>query len=141
MSPLERQFDMEPLISIQLFSRPPVYTPGEELVCDYQIDAVAAEEIQAVEASILWYTEGKGDEDMGVHYFERRVAHDQDEDLRALRRFQTVMPNSPLTYHGEIVQVHWCARVRLFLRGKEVAAEHPLQLGVHPAPWTELALH
>ncbi|MDA0658200.1 MAG: hypothetical protein O3C60_05105 [Planctomycetota bacterium] len=129
---------MEPLISIQLFSRPPVYFPGSEMVCDYQIDAVERDQILSVEASILWYTEGKGDEDLGVHYFERRVASDSpEEDLRALRRFTTLLPNSPLTYHGDIVQVYWCARVRVFLhRGKEVAAEHPFQLGDITTPWS-----
>ena len=51
---------MEPLISIQIQGDRPFREPGERLECDYQIDAVAAGEIQAVEASVLWYTEGKG---------------------------------------------------------------------------------
>ena len=62
---------MEPLISIQLFDHQPAYQPGDTLVCDYQIDAVRPDEMQSVEASVLWYTEGKGEEDMAVHYFER----------------------------------------------------------------------
>ena len=65
---------MEPLLSIQLFDHLPAYQPGDWLKCDYQIDAVDRGEVQAVEASVLWYTEGKGDEDMGVHFFERRLA-------------------------------------------------------------------
>lgn len=122
---------MEPLISIQLHSRPPLYWPGDELVCDYQIDAIEQEGLVAVEASVLWFTEGKGDEDMGVHYFERRVAPDAEGgDLRSLRRFSTGMPNSPLTYRGEIIRIEWCVRVRAFLqRGNESVLEHAFQLG------------
>lgn len=125
---------MEPLISIRLRDQGRVFMPGEELECEYQIDAVGKDDIVAVEASVLWYTEGKGDEDMSVHYFERRVPNDEaDGDLRENRRFRTVLPKSPLTYSGVIVKIHWCARVRVFLgRGKEVFLEQPFQLGDVP---------
>ena len=98
--------------------------------CDYQIDAVDANELAAVEASVLWMTEGKGDEDMGVHFFQRRVPADSDiGDLRPLHQFEATLPNSPLSYHGELVQVRWCVRVRLFMKsGKEYCAEHPFVL-------------
>ncbi len=98
--------------------------------CDYQVDAVPPEEIVAVEASVLWYTEGKGGEDMGIHYFERRIPVDADGDLRQWRRFQTSLPNSPLTYEGSIIQIRWCVRVRVLMRqGKQCVYEHPFRLG------------
>ncbi len=126
----------EPLISIQFRRASAKFLPGEILECDYQIDAVEAAEIQAVEASVLWYTEGKGEEDMSVHYFDRRVPADEPEgDLRPLRRFQTTLPNSPLSYDGQIVRIHWCVRVRVFLRrGKECCLEFPFYLGNTPHP-------
>ena len=115
-----------------------MYHPGDELECEYQIDAVEADEIQAIEASVLWYTEGKGDEDLAVHFFERRTPADtEDGDLRPLHRFRTYLPNSPLSYSGSIVKIRWCARVRLFLRrGKELFFEQPFILG---AALTEMA--
>ncbi len=127
---------MEPLLSIQLFDHLPAYQPGDTLRCDYQIDAVDRGEIQAVEASVLWYTDGKGDEDMGVHYFERRVAGEGDEgDLRQLRSFSTPLPNSPLSYNGSILQIHWCVRLRAFLpKGKESTLDHPFYLGTLALP-------
>ncbi len=73
---------MEPLISIQIQRDRPCFGPGEVMECDYQIDAVPVEDLAAVEASVLWYTEGKGGEDLGVHYFERRLPHDAEGDLR-----------------------------------------------------------
>jgi hypothetical protein len=121
---------MEPLISLQLHDAHGVYHPGDEIVCEYQIDAVNPVDIQAVEASVLWYTEGKGDEDLSVHFFERRVPGDAAYgDLRRLHRFRTLLPNSPLSYSGQIVKIRWCARVRLFLRrGKEVFFEQPFTM-------------
>jgi hypothetical protein len=127
---------MQPLISLRVGDPRRVWRPGEQLELEYQIDAVAAEEILAVEASVLWYTEGKGDEDLSVLYFERRTANDLAEggDLRELRKVSVTLPNSPLSYHGAIVKVRWCARVRVFLRGgKESFFECPFQLGAVPA--------
>jgi hypothetical protein len=125
----------EPLISICLEGQKKHYQPGDELACEYQIDAVEASDLQAVEASVLWYTEGKGDEDLSVHYFERRTPADvEDGDLRPMRRFRTRLPNSPLSYRGAILNVCWCVRVRIFLqRGKDIWADHQFQLGSVPA--------
>ncbi len=125
---------MEPLISLCLVGQKRVYSAGDELVAEYQFDAVSVDEIQSVEASVLWYTEGKGDEDLGVHFFERRVPADADQgDLRTLRRFTSRLPSSPLSYSGEIFSIRWCVRVRLFLRrGRELAQETQFVLGAVP---------
>ena len=62
---------MDPLVSIMLCDPHRLYQPGQRMRCSYQIDAIAAEAIPAVEASVLWITSGKGDEDMGIHEFHR----------------------------------------------------------------------
>lgn len=127
---------MEPLISLGLREPRPVYFPGERLSFEYQIDAVGPGELLACEASVLWYTVGKGDEDLGVHYFERRVPADtEDGDLRPLRQVEVILPKSPLSYCGVIVKIQWCVRVRIFLKkGKDVFFEQPFQLGAVPPP-------
>jgi hypothetical protein len=126
---------MEPLISLCLVGPRRSYAAGDELVAEYQLDAVLAEEVQAVEASVLWHTEGKGEEDMGVHFFERRLPGDaEDGDLRPLRRFRTTLPSSPLSYSGAIFTIRWSVRVRFFLRrGREYLQEQPFTLGSVPA--------
>lgn len=125
---------MEPLLSIRLRDQRHPYQPGDALECAYQIDAVDAADIQSIEASVLWHTEGKGDEDLGVHYFERLEQGEVDgQDLRTLRVLCTVLPNSPLTYPGVTLKIRWCVRVRAFLRrGKEVFFEQPFVLGSIP---------
>ena len=122
---------MEPLISIRQLAPRRAYRPGQPLVCEYQIDAIEPQDISAVEASVLWYTEGKGDEDLGVHFFERRTPDDAEGgDLRLLHRFETTMPRCPLSYSGAILKIRWCVRVRVFVRrGKDQVADQSLQLG------------
>jgi len=120
---------MEPLISIHIRRQRPVYQPGDELECQYQIDAVDPDDIHALEASVLWHTDGKGDVDMGIHYFERRTPRSPDDEFRQQFTLKTILPKSPSTYDGEIVKIRWCVRVRLFMkRGKEISYEMPFQL-------------
>ena len=125
---------MEPLISIRIRDQHHHFRAGEELQCEYQLDAVEAKDVQALEASVLWHSEGKGDEDLAVHYFERLLPGDvEGRDLRALRKLITTLPNSPRTYMGVTVKIRWCVRVRAFLRrGKEVFFEQTFVLGDVP---------
>jgi hypothetical protein len=124
----------EPLLSICLAGPRRSFSAGDELTFEYQIDSIDSADIQAVEASVVWYTEGKGEEDMGVHFFERRLPADaEDGDLRPMRRLRTRLPNSPLSYMGAILSIHWCVRLRLFVRrGREFMLEHPFTLGAVP---------
>lgn len=130
---------IEPLISMTIRDRSRVFRPGDELEYEFQIDAVEEDQLQAIESSVLWYTEGKGDEDLGVHEFHRLVPADvEDGDLRQLQRYHVKLPNSPLSYNGVILNVRWCVRVRIFLtRGKSSFFEQPFQLGDVPAACLE----
>ena len=125
-----------PLVSIQIDNRQAPHAPGATLSGEYQIDAVDAAELRAVELSVLWYTEGKGDEDLGIHYFLRRTDEDSDDDmpLTELRKFSLALPGSPLSYEGVLIKLRWCVRVRVFLKsGKNYFAELPFRLGDVPA--------
>jgi hypothetical protein len=110
------------------------YSPGDQLTGEYRLDAPDPTAVTAVELSVLWYTEGTGDEDLAVHYFERMAADQQGGfDARLPRQFSTRLPKSPLSYDGLIVKLHWCVRVRAFLRqGKDAVVEAPFQLGDVP---------
>ena len=120
----------EPLIAVRISSPNCVFRPGDRLECEYQIDAVPPAEIQAVEVSVMWHTEGKGDEDLGVHHFERNTPSDAiDGDLRQLHRLEMTLPQSPLSYNGAILKIRWCVRVRLFWgRGKQTTLDRVFQL-------------
>ena len=78
----------------------------------------------------MWRTEGKGEEDIGVHHFERKVPGEiAGGDLRQMFQLVTVLPKCPLSYEGKIVKIRWFVRARLFLRrGKEVLFDREFQL-------------
>lgn len=127
----------EPRVLIHLDGRKTVYDPGDVLSGQVRIEDVNMPEVKAVELSVLWYTDGKGDQDMHVRYFRRWSQEEGDLplDLTQPIRFQTVLPQTPLSYDGLIVRIRWCVRVRIFLaRGREVVEEIPFRLGrVAPA--------
>ena len=121
-------------VRLTLDSPSACYQPGDRLSGRFQVDGAQIFGVRSAELSILWYTAGKGEEDLAVHHFERLV----DEaarplDLRVPRRFAMPLPASPLSYDGHIVKICWCVRLRLFLtQGQETVAEVPFQLGDLP---------
>jgi hypothetical protein len=124
----------EPTVVIRLDGDGPNYRPGDTLSGEYWITLLAAGQVKAVEVSVLWHSEGKGDEDMAVHEFWRRDADDgRSIDPEQPEPFRTTLPNSPLSYEGKIIALRWCVRVRVFpYRGKEVVGEKMFYLGNVP---------
>ena len=66
-------------VPLSLPSHPPgrerrAFVPGTSLSGEYRMDGVDSRNLQAVEVSVLWYSEGKGDEDLAVHEFWRKDA-------------------------------------------------------------------
>ena len=108
-----------------------VYQSGETICGEFKLESFNPQNIKAVEVSVLWYTEGKGDEDLDVHEFRRIAADEMNwNQFRRSNRFETVLPNSPLSYDGMILKIRWCVRVRVFpKRGREIVGEAPFVLG------------
>ncbi len=107
------------------------FMPGETISGQFKLESFDADDVKAVEFSVLWYSEGKGDEDLDVHEFRRIATDDMNwTAFRRAERFETVLPLSPLSYEGLIIKIHWCARVRVFRkRGREIVGELPFVLG------------
>jgi hypothetical protein len=124
----------EPAIVLHLESGRRQFHPGEILEGEYRVLNATLDELEAVELSVLWYTQGKGDEDLGVHLFTRFSAADGDHlDARQAGRFSTELPSSPLSYQGALVQIRWCVRLRVFLEGgQELFREEDFCLGTTP---------
>ena len=122
-------------IQLTLDSPTARYQPGDRLTGRFVVAPSQPGAARAAELSVLWYTAGKGDEDMNVHHFERIVDEPaRPLDLHVPHRFSTELPASPLSYDGEIVKVCWCVRLRLFLpQGQESMMEAPFRLGEVPA--------
>ena len=125
----------DPAVTIRFDGNGQAYRPGEALAGEYLLESVTPGTVTAIEASVLWYSEGKGDEDLAVHEFWRRSG--EDGELLAPgrpRRFSTTLPESPLSYDGVIMKLRWCVRIRAFLQsGKEVVGQKAFKLGGVPA--------
>jgi hypothetical protein len=126
---------VQPRLTIRLDAEGRTLAPGSILRGQYWLEGVAPEEVKAVELSVLWYTEGKGEEDLAVHFFRRdSLAHLRQMAGRWIGAFATQLPRSPLSYQGLIVKIVWAVRVRLFLvGGKQVVEELRFRLG---SVWT-----
>ena len=117
-------------VTIELDRDPPDYHPDESLSGSWTLASDYEREVRSAELSVLWYTEGKGDEDFGVHHFERLSADEAGwVESRRPQRFSLRLPRAPLSYDGVIVKVCWCVRVRVFWDGGESVAEVPFRLG------------
>jgi hypothetical protein len=124
-----------PLVTVRLDGRRRQYQPGEPLSGEFVIETLNPDDIKAVELSVVWFTEGKGEEDMGLHYFKRHSREEQPFDPRETVRFaaEEKLPASPLSYDGLILKIRWCVRVRVFLpRGETLVHDEPFQLGEVP---------
>ena len=122
-----------PRVFVQ-FSHPDrCFAPSEMLAVRYEIEGLGDEPPCAVEHSVLWYTEGKGEEDLGVHFFDRVSDPDRLPPLAASGDFTTTLPPSPLSYEGVIVKIRWCVRVRCFFAGgRDFVSEHEFTIGHVP---------
>ena len=110
-----------PRIKISLGDERLTYRPGDVMIGQYMIDAVEDDKIVAVESSVIWLTDGKGEGDIGVHFFDRQKGPFDPAKLRQPKKFSTVLPASPFSYDGTMIRVRWAVRIRVFF---ELESEH-----------------
>lgn len=119
---------MTPTVQIHLDDSRCDYAAGDTLAGTVEPVLVGGDvEVKDTELSVLWYTEGKGDQDMGVVHLERLW----DGMLQPMggHRFSVRLPLLPLTYHGHLLKIHWVVRVRMDLRrGQDVVVDEPFNL-------------
>jgi hypothetical protein len=122
--------EAQPAVRLSLCNDEATYRAGSSLTATWRISRVPLHEIQSLEVSVLWHTEGKGDEDFHVHHFHRlSEAQVRRGGLAEEESIQCVLPPSPLSYHGQLISIRWCVRLRLYLaNGREIVAEQPFYL-------------
>lgn len=119
---------------LRLVGLQPCYEPNQPLEFEYRLSKLSAEKIDkltAIESSVLWTTEGKGTDDLGVHFFQRITGISLiGQDWTVPRRLRSMLPSSPLSYEGTLLKIRWSVRVRAFLNdGTDIVAEQPFYLG------------
>lgn len=133
MNAASSQERMEPRVIVD-FDRPSRrYDPEETVKVRYQVAGTGDAVVRVIERSALWYTEGKGEEDLGVCFFERVTDAAALPPAQRQGEFSFRLPASPMTYEGIIVKIRWCVRVRLFFVGRrDFVSEHVFDVGELP---------
>jgi len=116
---------------IRLLGLQPTYMSHDVLEFEYRVSNIPQDSIAAVEVSVVWLTEGKGTEDLGVHFFQRLTGNSLAvSDWSVPQNVQVPLPDSPLSYEGRLMKISWCVRVRFYLNdGTEMVAQQPFYLG------------
>ena len=129
--PTRSQQASQSAIMIRLLGLQPTYMSHDVLEFDYRISSVQQNTISAIEVSVVWLTEGKGTEDLGVHFFQRLTGNSlAASDWSNPHKVQVPLPESPLSYEGKLLKISWCVRVRFYLNdGTELVAQQPFYLG------------
>jgi len=122
--------EAQPAVSVALCRDDAMYEGGKTLCATWKVSRVTLDALTAIETSVLWYTEGKGDTDLLAHHFERL---EEDQIRRAgladEHSLTCELPATPLSYHGRLIRLRWCVRMRLFLSdGREIVTEQPFYL-------------
>ena len=122
--------ETQPAVNLSLCREDGLYEAGGSMTAKWRISRVPLDEIQGLELSVLWHTEGKGDEDLHVHHFHRIVESQiRRVGLADEQSISCVLPATPLSYHGQLISLRWCVRLRLFLaNGREIVSEQPFYL-------------
>lgn len=122
---------VEPALGLRIVSLQHALEPNETLEFEYCIQRISAQMIDRIEVSVAWYTEGKGSDDIGVHFFESHPRSELAKNpLSQPRRVVVKLPSTPLSFEGRLFKIRWCIRLRLFLAdGREKIAEQRFYLG------------
>ena len=133
MSRTAGQERLEPRVVVN-FDRPSRrYDPQETVRLQYHVAGTGDAQVRMIERSALWYTEGKGEEDLGICFFERITDAEHLPPTQRQGEFAFRLPASPMTYEGTIVKIRWCVRVRLFFKGRrDFVSEHVFDVGELP---------
>jgi hypothetical protein len=118
----------EPVVRVEIAGQ--LFHPGDEVGGAFVLPGGPPPDCESVELSVLWHTSGKGTEDLGVVHYQGWTA--ADGTLSALPNpgtFAVRLPNTPWSYDGTLVKIHWAARVRMrYGTSGEVVAEAPFVL-------------
>ena len=133
MSSAAESFRPSPRVTVMFSHLDRHYEPLDPLEVRYEAVGLDDEPPRAVEHSVLWFTEGKGEEDLGVHFFERLVGPERLPPSAPMGQFSCRLPRSPLSYEGVVVKIRWCVRVRFFFEsGRDYVSEHEFAVGRLP---------
>lgn len=106
------------------------YVAGQPITIAWCLRSADPSLLDRVELSVLWQTEGKGDEDLHVHHFQSWNESDLKQlDISQSQLVQCELPSSPLTYDGTLLRIRWFVRMRVYQTdGRDFHSQIPFRL-------------
>ena len=94
-------------LTIQLEQDKTAFRPGDVVAgtIRWQLN----NQVKQVELRLLWYTQGKGDEDVGLI---DTVSFDQP-GLSDQRAFRFTLPNGPYSFSGSLISLTWALELSI----------------------------
>jgi hypothetical protein len=88
-------------LTIEIQNGANAFLPGEtvEGTVAWQLDRPA----QTIELRLFWYTQGKGDQDVGVIF----AVPFANPGLQGSRAFRISLPDGPFSFSGKLVSLAW----------------------------------
>lgn len=77
------------------------FSPGEQVIGTVMWNV--ARQLKSIELRLFWYTQGKGDQDVGIVDF---VAFDSPEP-DGQRDFSLQLPEGPYSFSGKLISLMW----------------------------------
>jgi hypothetical protein len=97
------------MITISIDQSTPQYRPGETISGTASWTELGAE-TEGIEIRLLWYTEGKGNQDLEVvESVPGNITHPT-----GLAKFEFTAPTRPFSFSGKLISLIWTIEVVLF---------------------------
>ena len=93
------------MLKIEIAGGSSSFKPGEsvEVIAAWELD----DEPEAIEARLLWYTEGKGTQDISVVQTERVERPGKLDG----KRFRWTLPEAPYSFSGKLISLLWAVEL------------------------------
>ncbi len=119
-----------PSLTIELCRPDRRYAAGQPIAIQWHLQHSDLSLLDRVELSVLWQTEGKGDEDLHVHHFQSwNESQLKQTDMCEPQSLRCTLPSSPLTYDGTLLRIRWFVRLRVYQTdGRDFHSQVPFRL-------------
>lgn len=97
------------MITISIDQSPPEFRPGEQ-ISGRLTWTDTAEPTTSLETRLIWYTEGKGDQDVDVVASRPYEIRPNENSTR----FQFTAPHRPFSFSGKLISLIWAVEVVTF---------------------------
>lgn len=123
----------EPMLMLQLASGSTQVHPGETLRVLAMVDSPEPWTVRELTLRLLWYTEGKGDRDVGV--VQNIPLAEKGQTIAGSFQREEILtpPPMPWSYNGRVLKIGWMVQLEASGRGfRTKVVEMPFELVPRP---------